>query len=116
MNSAKYASLAIAATAVFALPTLSHASSMWHAAAGEAGFTYYPEHFKSTKTRTQVSDETAAARKDGTLDQLQAQYQLNAPVPAKDAGPGKTRTQVVAELNSETADERRARMNLLAGS
>ena len=116
MNSAKYAALVFAAIAAFALPSISHASSMWHAANSEAGFTYYPEHFKSTKTRTQVSDETVAARKDGTLDQLQAQYQLNAPVPAKDAGPGKTRKQVVAELNRETADERRVRMNLLAGS
>ena len=116
MNSAKYAALVFAATAAFALPSISHASSMWHAANSEAGFTYYPEHFKSTKTRTQVSAETAAARTDGTLDQLQAQYQLTAPVPAKDAGPGKTRKQVVAELNSETADERRVRMNLLAGS
>ena len=116
MNSAKYAALAFAATAAFALPSISHASSMWHAASSEAGFTYYPEHFKSTKTRTQVSDETVAARKDGTLDQLQAQYQLNAPVPAKDAGPGKTRSQVIAQLSNETAAERNARMSLLAGS
>ncbi|MBN8489910.1 MAG: DUF4148 domain-containing protein [Burkholderiales bacterium] len=116
MNFAKYTAFAIAATAALALPTISSASSMWHASNGEAGVTYYPEHFKSTKTRAQVSDETVAARKDGTLDQLQTQYQLNAPVPAKGAGPGKTRQQVVAELNSETADERRARTNLLAGS
>jgi len=116
MNFAKYTALAFAATAAFALPTISHASSMWHTANGEAGFTYYPDHFKSTKTRAQVSAETAAARNDGTLDQLQAQYQLNEPVSVKDAGPGKSRNQVIAELNSETAEERRARMNLLAGS
>ena len=116
MNFAKHAVLAITATAAIALPTLSHASSMLHASNGEAGFTYYPEHFKSTKTRAQVSAETAAARKDGTLDQLNAQYQLNAPVPAKDAAPGKTRTQVIAEMNNESADERRARTNLFAGS
>lgn len=116
MKLAKYTAVAFAATAALALPTLSHASSMWHAANGEAGFTYYPEHFKSTKTRTQVSDETAAARKDGTLDQLQAQYQFNVPVPANDAGPGKTRSQVIAELNNETAAERSTRTSLLAGS
>ena len=116
MNFAKHTVLAFAATAAFALPTISHANSMWHAANGEAGFAYYPEHFKSTKTRAQVSAETTAARNDGTLDQMQAQYQLNAPVPAKDAGAGKTRKQVIAELNNETADERRTRTNLLAGS
>ncbi|MBN8507046.1 MAG: DUF4148 domain-containing protein [Burkholderiales bacterium] len=116
MNSVKYAALAFAATTGLALPTLSHASSMWHTANGEAGYAYYPDHFKSTKTRDQVSAETMTARKDGTLDQLQAQYQLNAPVPVKNAAAGKTRTQVIAELNSETAAERATRMNLLAGS
>ncbi|HQR56659.1 MAG TPA: DUF4148 domain-containing protein [Burkholderiaceae bacterium] len=116
MNFAQHAVLAITATAAIALPTLSHAGSMWHASNGEAGITYYPEHFKSTNTRAQISAETAAARKNGTLDQLNAQYQLNAPVPVKDAGPAKTRAQVMAEMNNESADERRARMNLLAGS
>jgi len=116
MNFAKYTVLALAATAALTLPALSHATSMLHAANSEAGYTYYPEHAKSTKTRAQVSAETAAARKDGSLDQYQAQYQLNVPVAAKDAGPGKTRQQVVAELSNETAEERRARMNLLAGS
>jgi hypothetical protein len=116
MNSAKHTVLAIAATAVLALPALSYASSTMHAANGEAGYTYHPDHSKSTKTRAQVSAETAAARKDGTLDQHQAQYQLNAPMPAKDAGVGKTRQQVVAEMGKETPEERKARMNLLAGS
>ena len=97
MNSAKYTVLALAATAVLTLPALSYASSILHAANSEAGYTYYPEHSKSTKTRAQVSAETATARKDGSLDQYQAQYQLNVPVAAKDAGPGKTRQQVVAE-------------------
>lgn len=116
MNSAKNTVFALAIVAGFALPNIAHASSVWHAANTEAGVTYYPEHFKSTKTRAQVTAETAAARNDGTFDRFQAQYQFNEPVPAKDAGPGKTREQVVAELNSETADERKARMNLLAGS
>ncbi len=116
MNSAKYTVLALAATAALVLPALSHASSTLHAADSEAGYVYYPDHSKSTKTRAQVSSETTAARKDGSLDQLQAQYQLNAPMPAKDTGPGKTRQQVIAELGNETAEERKARMNLLAGS
>jgi hypothetical protein len=115
MNSAKHTVLALAATTAFVLPTMSNASSMWHAANSEAGVAYYPQHFKST-TRAQVSAETAAARNDGTLDQLNAQYQLNEPVPVKGAGPGKSRKQVIADLNSETAEERRARMNLLSGS
>jgi hypothetical protein len=116
MNFAKYTVLALSATAALTLPALSHATSMLHAANSEAGYTYHPEHSKSTKTRAQVSAETAAARKDGSLDQHQAQYQLNAPIPTKDAGPGKTRQQVVAELSNETAEERTARLNLLAGS
>ena len=86
MNFAKYTVLALAATAALTLPALSHATSMLHAANSEAGYTYYPEHAKSTKTRAQVSAETATARKDGSLDQYQAQYQLNVPVAAKDAG------------------------------
>lgn len=116
MNFAKSTTLVFAATAAFSLPTISYASSMWHSANGEAGYSYYPEHFKSSKTRAQVAAETTAARNDGTLAQLNAEYQFNAPVPAKNAGPGKTRTQVIAEMNNESADERRARMNLLAGS
>jgi hypothetical protein len=116
MNFAKYTVLALAATAALTLPALSHATSMLHAANSEAGYTYYPEHAKSTKTRAQVSAETAAARKDGSLDRYPAQYQLNASVAAKDAGPGKTRQQVIAEMGNETAEQRKARMNLLAGS
>lgn len=102
---------AAAATIAFALPGLAHADSMYHPANGEVGFTYYPEHFKSTKTRAEVIAEVEAARKDGTL----RFYQLGLPVPVKNAGPGKTRQQVIDEMRSETPEQRRARMELSIG-
>lgn len=106
------ATLLTAFAAAIALPSLSFASSQWHPSNGEAGFTYHPDHFKSTKTRADVLAELEAARKDGTL----ALMQRNAPIPPKATGPGKTREQVISELRNESPAERRARMHMHSGS
>ena len=98
--------------ATLAVPALSYASSEWHAPVGEAVVTSHPDHVKSKKTRAEAQAEVEAARKDGTLERMSR----GAPLPPKGIGPAKTRQQVVAEMENETADERRARANLLAGS
>lgn len=104
--------LAVAAViSAAALPGLSQANSIYHPASGEAGFTYHPDHFKSTKSRADVRAEIEAARKDGTL----ALMQRGAPVPIKGVGPAKTRQQVIDEMRSESAEQRRARMELTTG-
>ncbi|MBN9428743.1 MAG: DUF4148 domain-containing protein [Burkholderiales bacterium] len=109
IRTATITTLAVAAT--FALPSLAHADSMYHPANGEVGFTYHPEHFKSNKTRAEVVAEVEAARKDGTL----RFYQLGLPIPVKNAGPGKTRQQVIDEMRSETPEQRKARMEMYTG-
>ena len=95
----------------FTLPLAAQANSVWHTAGGEAGVTYHPEHFKSAKTRAQVMAGVDAARKDGTL----ALIQRGAPLPIKNAGPAKTRQQVIDEMRNESPEQRRARMELTAG-
>lgn len=107
MNLRKATVLSVFAAAI-TLPSLSFATSEWHPSNGEAGFTYHPDHVKSTKTRAELE----AARKDGTL----ALMQRGAPLPPKATGPGKTRQQVISELLNETPQERRARMHMHSGS
>lgn len=97
----------------FTLPLAAQANSVWHPAGGEAGVTYHPEHFKSTKTRAQVMAELEAARKDGTLALLQSES--GAPLPVKSSEPPKTRQQVIDEMRAESPDARRARLELLTG-
>ena len=110
MNIRKATMLSFIAAAI-TLPGLSFASSMWHPDSGEAGFTYHPNHFDSTKARAEVLAELDAARKDGTL----AQIQRGAPIPAKAAGPGKTRQQVLNDMRNEPPAARRTRMELQSG-
>lgn len=94
-----------------ALPTAAQANSLWHPASTEAGFTYHPDHFKSTKTRAEVMAEVEAARKDGTL----ALIQIGAPLPIKSFEAPKTRQQVVDEMRSESPEAQRARRELYSG-
>jgi len=110
MNAFRLA-LVPAAAFAFTLPLAAQANSVWHPAAGEAGVTYHPEHFKGTKTRAQVMAEVDAARKDGTLVLLQR----GAPVPVKSSEPPKSRQQVIDEMRAESPDARRARLELLTG-
>lgn len=93
------------------LPLAAQANSVWHPASGEAGVTYHPDHFKSTKTRAQVMAEVEAARKDGSL----ALLQRGAPLPMKSVEPPKTRQQVIDEMRAESPDARRARLELMTG-
>ena len=94
-----------------AIPFAAQANSVWHTASGEAGVTYHPDHFKSTKTRAQVMAEVDAARKDGTL----ALLQRGAPLPVKSSEAPKTRQQVIDEMRAESQQARRARLELLTG-
>ncbi|MCK6374816.1 MAG: DUF4148 domain-containing protein [Zoogloea sp.] len=107
----KFAFASVAVISTIALPGLSQANSVYHAANGEAGFTYHPEHLKSTKSRADVLAEIEAARKDGTL----ALMQRGAPLPIRNAGPAKTRQQVIDEMLSESPEQRKARMELMSG-
>lgn len=107
----KFALVTVAAISALALPTLSQATSIYHAAGGEAGFTYHPDHATNGKARTEVLAELETARKDGTL----ALIQRGAPLPIKNAGPAKTRQQVIDEMRNESPEQRRARMELTAG-
>ena len=93
------------------LPLAAQANPAWHTAPGEAGVTYHPEQFKSTKTRAQVMAEVEAARKDGSL----ALLQRGAPLPMKSVEPPKTRQQVIDEMRAESPDARRARLELMTG-
>ena len=110
MNFRKYTVWPLLGVALL-LPASSYADSMWHPAGGDVGFTYHPEHIKSTKTRAEVVQELEAARNDGTL----ARYQNAAPIPIKNAGPGKTRQQVIDDMRSEAAADRRARASFQMG-
>ncbi len=94
-----------------ALPLTAQASSMWHPAPTEEGFTYHPDHFQSTKTRAQVMAEVEAALKDGT----RAILQRGAPLPIKSSEAPKTRQQVVDEMRSESPEARRARLEMYSG-
>lgn len=111
MSMYKFAVATVAITASIALPGLSQATSLYHAANSEAGFTYHPDHAKNGKTRAEVLIELDAARKDGTLVLMQR----NAPLPIKSTGPGKTRQEVIDEMRNESPEARRMRLESTAG-
>lgn len=102
----------VAVLSAIAAPGLAQADSIYHAAGGEVGYTFHPDHFKGTKSRADVIAELEAASKDGTL----ALMQRGAPLPIKNASPAKTRQQVIDEMRNESPEERRARMELIGGS
>ena len=110
MNFRKHASLPLVVLAM-TLPVLAQATTQYHPAAGEVGFTEHADHWSSTKTRAQVVAEVEAARKDGTLTLMQR----NVPLPAKATSPAKTRQQVVDEMLNESTEQRRTRMELQTG-
>jgi hypothetical protein len=85
-----------------AAPSLASASSLYHPAGGEVGFTTHPDHFQSTTSREDVLQ--AVARKDGTL----AILQRGGALPVKATGSSKTRAQVQQEyLNMSAAEKER---------
>jgi len=111
MRFEKFAVATITVISTLALPGLSQATSVYHAASGEAGFSYHPDHAVNGKSRAEVLAELEAARKDGTL----ALIQRGAPLPIKNAGPAKSRQQVIDEMRSESPEQHRARMELTSG-
>jgi hypothetical protein len=98
---------AAAAVAALGLPGMASAAYE-HPANNEIGVIVHPEHFKSEKTRAQVKAEAEAAMQQGRLSYGESNY----PIRTLDAGPGKTREQVVNELRSESPAERDARLRL----
>ncbi|MEQ1805752.1 MAG: DUF4148 domain-containing protein [Burkholderiaceae bacterium] len=104
----RFNKLAITAAVIstIALPGLSQATSIYHAANGEVGFTYHPDHATNAKSRAEVIAELETARTDGTL----ALLLRGAPLPIKNAGPAKTRQQVTDEMRIESPEQRRARL------
>ena len=102
-------SMIAAATAVVALGLPGMASAAYeHPANNEIGVIVHSEHFKSDKTRAQVKAEAEAAMLQGRLSYGESNY----PIRTLDAGPGKTREQVINELRSESPVERDARLRL----
>jgi outer membrane protein assembly factor BamE (lipoprotein component of BamABCDE complex) len=60
MNPHKFALANVAIISTLALSGVSQATSVYHAASGEGGFTYHPDHAENVgpaKTRQQVIDE-----------------------------------------------------------
>lgn len=91
-------------------PTAAFANSELHLSSGEAGYTFHPDHVKSTKTRAEVLRELEQAKADGSYYYLQR----GLPVPSRNTGPGKTRQEVINELLNMSPEER-ARMDELYG-
>jgi hypothetical protein len=94
--------------ATFVAPGVALANSDWHFTNSEAGYTYFPDHVKSTKTRAEVLRELEQAKADGSYYYLQR----GVPAPSRNSGPGKTREEVINELVNMTPEER-ARMDEL---
>lgn len=94
--------------ATFVAPGVALANSDWHFTGGEAGYTYFPDHVKSTKTRAEVLRDLEQAKADGSYYYLQR----GVPAPSRNTGPGKTREEVINELVNMTPEER-ARMDEL---
>ena len=102
-------SMIAAATALVALGLPGMAWAAYeHPANNEKGVIIYPEHFKSEKTRAQVKAETEVAMRQGRLSFGQSNYPIRTP----DVSSGKTREQVINELQSESPSERAARLRL----
>lgn len=107
----KFAIATVTVISAIALPGLSQANAIYHAASGEAGFSYHPDHARNGKSRAEVLAKLESARKDGTL----ALIQRGAPVPIKQTGPARTRQQVIEGMLSESPEQRRLRLELSAG-
>ena len=82
-------------------PTVSYAD-VWHRTTTEVGWTFHPDHGESTKTRADVMRELAQAKADGSYES----FLRDLPMPDTNAGPGKTREQVLQELKNVTPTER----------
>lgn len=96
----KFCFATVAVVSTLALPGLAQATSTYHDASGEAGFTYHPDHAPKGKTRAEVVAEVEAAQKNGTLALMQRGI-----FPAvKDGTRAKSRADVVAEVEAAQKD------------
>ena len=93
-----------------AAPGLASASSPYHPADGEVGFTTHPDHFQSAMSRADAPQVTVA-RKDGTL----AIIARGGALPVKAMSPSKTREQVQQEYLSMSAAEKQRMKELYSG-
>jgi hypothetical protein len=93
MNKPNTLLLSLAAAALLA-PGAAFASSLYHDAGGEVGFTTNPGHVRSELSRSDVLQTVALARKDGTL----AVLARGGALPVKASAPAKTREQVRQEF------------------
>lgn len=91
---------------VASAPLAAQAESVWHPSYGEESFLYMPEHFKSSKSRSEVAAEVDAARRDGTLLRMFT-YQ---PAPRSTPAVTKTRGEVAAEVDAARTDGTLERM------
>jgi hypothetical protein len=108
MNTRKIILLSAAAIA-FAAPGLLSATSLWQPAKGDSGGEFLADHFQSTKTRAETSQELQAARQEASSRQINARNWPTAE-PAKSEGTGKTRAEVQKELLTQSsADKQRMR-------
>ena len=97
--------------AVLIAPTAALANSELHFIGGEVGYTFNPEHAKGTKTRAEVLRELEQAKADGSYYYLHR----GAPAPSRNAGPGKTRDEVLKELVNQSPAERARMRELYSG-
>jgi len=86
-----------------AAPGLVSASSLYHPAGGEEGFTTHPDHFQSSLSRGDVLESVTVAREDGTL----AILARGGALPVKATGPSKTREQVQQEYRNMSSAEKK---------
>ena len=98
---------AVAAVVTLGLPGMASAAYE-HPANNEKGIIVHQEHWKREKPREQVIAETKAAMQQGRLSYGESNYPIRTP----DAGPGKTREQVINEMLNESPAERDARQRL----
>ena len=94
-----------------AAPGLASASSLYHPADGEVGFTTHPDHFQSAMSRADALQAVTVARKDGTL----AIIARGGALPVKAMSPSKTREQVQQEYLSMSAAEKQRMKELYPG-
>ena len=97
---------------VLVVPSVAQANSEWHFTGGEVGYTSFPDHVTSTKTRAEVLRELEQAKADGSYFYLQR----GLAVPSRASGPGKTRAEVLKELVDMTPTERAYMNELYSGS
>lgn len=104
-------SIAFSALALATMNT-AFASSYIHSNNSEKGYVVYPEHFKSDRTRVQVQAETAEFVKNGGTQSFRSR---SYPPLDTSSVSNKTRKEVIDEFANESAEQRKARMEMYRG-